>query len=292
MIHQNKVTILSLSLAVLFAGTSLVKANSLEKGNLIASAGAETKVAAVHQVKHTELKRATYKLINVSQSTDKAAVVYIGSHQIVEYTKSAGGYTPEMRAKILAYKINEIIKSGKSPKDICPGLEGGIPVSRIKEKVIFTADSNMAKDLNITRNQLAIRVTNNIRVALGAPKISRDFGRTASRSAFSLSYARRKSLDKEFGLASWYGGSFDGQTAANGTIYRKSEYTAAHKTLPLGSFVKVTNLNNKKSCIVQITDRGPFVRGRVIDLSTSAAKHLHMLNSGVSKVSIEVIDRF
>lgn len=92
------------------------------------------------------------------------------------------------------------------------------------------------------------------------------------------------------GYASYYGDEFDGRKTANGDIFSQSKYTAAHKSLPFGTKVKVTNLNNGLSVIVVINDRGPFVRGRVIDLSKAAALKIDMLTSGVVPVEIEIIE--
>jgi len=91
----------------------------------------------------------------------------------------------------------------------------------------------------------------------------------------------------ETGYASYYGDKFDGSRTANGEIFRQSGLTAAHKKLPFGTYVKVTNLSNNKSVVVRINDRGPFVRGRIIDLSKLAARQIDMMGAGVVKVWIE-----
>ncbi len=92
------------------------------------------------------------------------------------------------------------------------------------------------------------------------------------------------------GYASYYGDEFDGRRTANGDIFSQRKFTAAHKSLPFGTKVKVTNLNNGLSVIVIINDRGPFVQGRVIDLSKAAAEKIDMLSSGVVPVEIVVIE--
>lgn len=89
-------------------------------------------------------------------------------------------------------------------------------------------------------------------------------------------------------LASWYGPGFHGKRTASGERFNTHALTAAHKTLKLGTRVRVTNLNNNKSVIVVINDRGPYVRGRVIDLSMAAKNHLSM--GGVAPVKLEVIN--
>ncbi|MCR4941651.1 MAG: septal ring lytic transglycosylase RlpA family protein [Campylobacter sp.] len=95
--------------------------------------------------------------------------------------------------------------------------------------------------------------------------------------------------DKASGIASWYGPSFHGKKTSNGEIYNMYNLTAAHKTLPMNTIVKVTNLRNHHSVVVRINDRGPFVANRVIDLSKAAATQLGMIGSGTTPVSMEVV---
>ena len=96
-----------------------------------------------------------------------------------------------------------------------------------------------------------------------------------------------KPIETEVGLASWYGPPYAGRKGADGTIYDQNAMTAAHLTLPMGTIVRVTNLSNDVSVVVKITDRGPFVRGRIIDLSLAAAKATGVYRVGVTKVRVE-----
>lgn len=91
------------------------------------------------------------------------------------------------------------------------------------------------------------------------------------------------------GLASWYGGKFHGRLTANGEIFDTNKLTAAHKTLPFGSKVRVTELESGKSVIVRINDRGPFVEDRIIDLSKAAADIIGLTARGVARVKLEVV---
>jgi rare lipoprotein A len=91
------------------------------------------------------------------------------------------------------------------------------------------------------------------------------------------------------GRASWYGPGFRGRKTASGDIFDDSKLTAAHKTLPLGTIAKVTNLSNGKSVKVEINDRGPYVDGRIVDLSQAAAHALGMVDRGVAHVKIEPV---
>jgi rare lipoprotein A len=93
----------------------------------------------------------------------------------------------------------------------------------------------------------------------------------------------------EKGIASWYGEDFHGKASANGECYNMYAYTAAHKSLPLPSLVRVTNLENNRSIVVKVNDRGPFVRGRIIDLSYAAAQSLDVVRSGTAPVLVEAI---
>ena len=95
----------------------------------------------------------------------------------------------------------------------------------------------------------------------------------------------------EIGMASWYGPGFHGKKTANGEIFNQNIVSAAHRTLPLPSIVKVTNLDNGKVLsFVRVNDRGPFARNRIIDLSKEAAKQLGFVNKGVAKVRVEILE--
>jgi rare lipoprotein A len=93
----------------------------------------------------------------------------------------------------------------------------------------------------------------------------------------------------EEGIASWYGVPFHGRRASNGEIYDMYKFTAAHRTLPFETMVRVTNLSNGKSTVVRITDRGPFVENRIIDLSLAAAREIESVGPGVVPVRMEVL---
>jgi rare lipoprotein A len=94
------------------------------------------------------------------------------------------------------------------------------------------------------------------------------------------------------GVASWYGKQFHGKLTSNGEIYNMHDMTAAHKTLPLPSTVRVTNLRNGRSVIVRVNDRGPFVDNRLIDMSYAAATQLDMVQSGTTLVRVETLDNY
>lgn len=103
-------------------------------------------------------------------------------------------------------------------------------------------------------------------------------------------YPERVSVgQRQRGLASWYGDKFHGRKTSNGEVYDMHGLSAAHKTYPMNTMVKVRNLNNNKTVVVRINDRGPFVSGRIIDLSKTAAKGIDLIAAGTAPVEIEVV---
>ena len=131
---------------------------------------------------------------------------------------------------------------------------------------------------------------------------SKSKNRSSSQQSATIDADSRKSTDSRdiwlkraqeseimAGKASWYGRDFHGGPTASGDNYDMYTFTAAHRTLPMGTVVRVTDQDNGKSVMVCVTDRGPFVRGRVIDLSFAAAQQIEIENRGVSRVELEVI---
>src|SRR5579863_9231077 len=123
---------------------------------------------------------------------------------------------------------------------------------------------------------------------------------TSEASSAPTSPIRIKAVDRQktakakpyqVGTASWYGEDFDGKPTASGEDYDMYDMTAAHPTLPLGSYVKVTNLHNGKVVVVKVNDRGPLVQGRIIDLSYGAAQVLQLKDHGLQKVRLDVVKR-
>jgi rare lipoprotein A len=102
--------------------------------------------------------------------------------------------------------------------------------------------------------------------------------------------ANAKPLETETGLASWYGPPYHNRRGSNGEVYNMHAMTAAHRTFPLGSIVRVTNMKTGHTALVRITDRGPFIPGRVLDLSLAAAHKLDVWQPGVAEVKVELME--
>jgi peptidoglycan lytic transglycosylase len=133
-------------------------------------------------------------------------------------------------------------------------------------------------------------------VSLGAaqgPNSSRS-ANTQNAEKTGTSHAAIKKLPRrpyEVGMASWYGGNFQGKPTASGEPYNMYDLTAAHPELPLGTLVRVTNLRNGRAVVLRINDRGPVVPGRIIDVSYSAARVLRFKARGTQKVRLDVVHR-
>ena len=126
------------------------------------------------------------------------------------------------------------------------------------------------------------------------PKLEKysKYGNPNSYKVFGKKYYTKKTHIgySEEGVASWYGKKFHGRLTSSREVYNMYKLTAAHKSLPIPCYAKVTNLSNNKSVIVRINDRGPFKKGRIIDLSYAAAKKLDIVSKGTAKVNVEAID--
>lgn len=112
---------------------------------------------------------------------------------------------------------------------------------------------------------------------------------TGTPSAVTEAIASASSI-VQHGVASWYGPRFHGRRTANGEIYDMNDFTAAHLTLPLGTVIRVTNTDNDRTTLVRVNDRGPYIDGRILDLSYNAAKTLGILGNGTGNVKVEVVE--
>lgn len=113
---------------------------------------------------------------------------------------------------------------------------------------------------------------------------------TGSPESGSEESHRGQPIFSEVGIASWYGPPYNNHRGANGRIYDENAITAAHRTLPMGSLIRVTDLETGRSAMMRVTDRGPFVPGRILDVSVGAAKALGMYRSGIARVRIDVYE--
>jgi len=214
-------------------------------------------------------------------------VVYVGKKQAFWFVKDVGNVSAQQRANIVVAKLNKILNEGVDPASIKPVKSGNYTFLQAGKEKIVTVDAVNAKAVGVSVHELAYTWANNTRVALGVSPLRKDY------SDVSRGFSGKESRylgHKSVGMASWYGGQFHGRRSSDGSRFNKEEYTAAHKVYPFGTLVKVTNLKNSKSCVVKITDRGPYAHGRIIDLSKKAAEDIGV--SGVAKVKLEVVGQY
>src|SRR5215471_17810510 len=140
------------------------------------------------------------------------------------------------------------------------------------------------------RKRTAQALTLALLVGLGAAQGPTKTGSTDQNAAASkfLAVQAHKTRPYQVGTASWYGEYFEGKPTASGEPYDMHEFTAAHPTLPLGTYVKVTNLRNGRVVVVRINDRGPVVDGRIIDVSYNAARALGFKERGLQRVRLDI----
>lgn len=243
----------------------------------------------------TEYKISTGKTplyISIGKSWNTGfASVYINNREIMKFRSGFANETPVQRAGKTALTLYQFLKDGGNPRRIQPGLEGKNAVIRAEHDILAVIDPKTASSAKTEDKQLALLWANNTREVLGAGSIERthapvsrgiiDHLQTTDLSGYRLTGKSQS------GIASWYGPGFHGRRASDGSLFNMNALTAAHRFLPFGTRVRVFNHSNGKSCIVKITDRGPFVAGRIIDLSKQAARTIGM--TGVSKVTIEVL---
>jgi rare lipoprotein A len=169
---------------------------------------------------------------------------------------------------------------------------------QIRDRYIIQADGRNIVEIDsdtklpdTTRNlaQDALQATNRLRRLLGGAPPLREIAGVPAPPRPPQQVSLVTVLSRFRGWASWYGPGFHGNRSASGERYNQNALTAAHRTLPFGTRVRVTNLNTGVSVIVRINDRGPFIRGRIIDLSAAAARTIGMIGSGVAPVTIEVL---
>ncbi len=207
-------------------------------------------------------------------------------------TLTAPGNTME-RAETIATRIEELGGTEEFDASIIKvDFDSTLKqyVVKADEKVLLTIDSNtVLPEKNLSASETALQSANRLRRLLGGADPIVSLPATMKVARTNNFDASRTIQRIKGGIASWYGPGFHGRRTANGERFNQNALTAAHKTLPFGTKVKVTNLRNGQSVVVRINDRGPFTRGRVIDLSSAAARVIGIKGSGVGNVALDIL---
>ncbi|MDB5097090.1 MAG: rare lipoprotein [Cyanobacteria bacterium RYN_339] len=277
--------ILSLSAMMFTSGTLPSMANGIYEPDspydaapnaLLESLPKGTEVKAKVIPGGAELVAENPQYANAVVTIDKNGVVradvYVRVQRVLSFVGDDGS-----RANQFAEALNRVYtKGGLRPDQITPGRRNNQYVILAGKEAILTIDDKLAAAQGSKPAQLALGWIDNVRTAMGGVP----FAQQASRGGMFLSGSR-------IGHASWYGPGFNGRRSASGERFDQNMMTAAHKTLPFGTLLLVTNLTTKRSCIVRINDRGPYVAGREIDLSAAAARSIGV--GGVATVRIDIL---
>lgn len=197
---------------------------------------------------------------------------------------------PVWRASSLAAKLNQLARNNVDPNSITVKWEKGdrYLIQANGEDLVNINAKTILPDTTSDFSRDALQATNRLRRLLGnAEPLAEIEGKPQpERPVLSIGSVQVRIN----GLASWYGPGFDGNLSASGERFNQNDLTAAHRHLPFGTLVMVRNLDNGRTVVVRINDRGPYVGDRVIDLSAGAASVLGMMGSGVARVEIEVME--
>ncbi|MBW4473625.1 MAG: septal ring lytic transglycosylase RlpA family protein [Stenomitos rutilans HA7619-LM2] len=215
----------------------------------------------------------------------------------VEADASLSQNDPVLRAAAIAARINQLNREGIDAKAITVSWNtqankaaptGERYTIKANKTLIAIVDANtMLPDSTRSLEKDALQATNRLRRLLGnAAPLSSVSGKPNGWTQVAVGAIRQRLI----GMASWYGPGFHGSPSASGEPFNQNAMTAAHRSLPFGTQVLVTNLANGQSVVVRINDRGPYAGDRVIDLSTAAARVLGLIQSGVAPVRLDVID--
>jgi rare lipoprotein A len=205
-----------------------------------------------------------------------------------------------MRAIAAAERINQFYRAGQDATNIRLEWNAADTNYQIKAddaELLIVDASVTGAESSPTLSDEALQVTNRLRRQIGnAPPLTYEgprrtrtvaFGGGAAVETAAVSNVAVRSTAE--GYASWYGPGFHGRRTASGEVFNQNAMTAAHRTLPFGTRVRVVNLNNGQSTVVRITDRGPFIHNRIVDLSAGAARAVGLYSAGVGRVRIEIL---
>ncbi|MFE1747059.1 septal ring lytic transglycosylase RlpA family protein [Coleofasciculus sp. H7-2] len=208
------------------------------------------------------------KSVATSDREQEQFQVWVKGHLVAQIPEKT-------QAELFAKRVAQLLQNSHlDASQLKPTLVEGKPGGKLGNDQLFVIDDAIATNFNRDRQLLAIEWVNNLRIALGEKPLSLV-------EAQAQMHGLIQTDTKLEGLASWYGGYFHGRQTANGEIYNQDALTAAHPSLPFNTFLKVTNLKNGDAVIVRVTDRGPYIAPRTLDLSRGAARCVKSEEVGV-----------
>ncbi len=208
---------------------------------------------------------------------DSYAEILINNKPVITLYSISEKFEYETIANKTAKRLNHLFEDHTQTVAVFPDLKEGEVVLREEDQVIITVDEKLAAYKGKTTSELALKWLDNLEKIL-----ARDLVGERIPTKSGIGQERR-------GIASWYGGVFHGRVTASGEVYDKYELTAAHRRLPFGTVLMVTDTESDKSVLVRVNDRGPFHSQRFLDLSKKAALDIGMISSGTANVVTRVI---
>ena len=221
-----------------------------------------------------------------SESSDGA------SYKVSDSTVSMD---PTARASAIAAKLNQLHRDGVDANKISVSWKSDkteqYAVKADGNEIVVINAQTLSPDTSKNLERDALQVTNRLRRLLGdASPMSQVEGKPKN-SIVSTTLMPGTVLSSVQGMASWYGPGFNGNYTASGEVFNQNDLTAAHPSLPMGTRVRVTNLDTGRMVLVRINDRGPYHGGRILDLSAGAARIIGVMDSGVAPIRLEVMGR-
>ncbi|MEC4986183.1 MAG: septal ring lytic transglycosylase RlpA family protein [Oscillatoria sp. PMC 1068.18] len=189
--------------------------------------------------------------------------------------KLVAEFSDKLQADMFANSLADFLaEKNLVGEEIQPAIAEGEPAAKVGGELLFVVDEFVSPEPRYQRELIAIKWMNRLRVALESEPLK-------LAEAQRLMYGLVETADKLEGFASWYGPQFHGRLTANGETFDQNALTAAHRSLPFNTYIKVTNLNNQESAIVRINDRGPYIPPRSLDVSWGVARCLNSEADGV-----------
>ncbi|EKQ69016.1 rare lipoprotein A [Leptolyngbyaceae cyanobacterium JSC-12] len=279
-----------------FLGANRTTPNGVKMGTQTQSSASE--ISSVKSKSLDQTNASTPTLTSLLRSSYTLSEPFSDSFKIDVLDHASAQENPVWRATVIAARINQLHRDGIDARNITvswdtapkQGDQRDRFVIRANQVEIALIDSDtILPDTTRSAEQDALQATNRLRRVLGnAAPLREVSGQPSPRNGQEISLGPIRM--RLTGFASWYGPGFHGNQSASGERFNQHAMTAAHRTLPFGTRVLVTNLDNGQSVVVRINDRGPFHGNRVIDLSTAAARVLGLIQSGVAPVRLDVID--
>lgn len=260
----------------------LVQAQSIPKTEIAVVAKPLT-ASQVVKTGDGVLSGANAQLIGHGSTAPNAAA--IAEHELWVKGHLIAKLSSQREANLLAERLSRLVDTASfKAAAIAPTLYQDQPAIAMGDQILFIVDKNITNEDIKNHEILAIRWANNLRLAFGIPALDLTTAQTKM-------YGIEETEQSIEGLASWYGPYFHGRLTANGETYDQYAFTAAHPSMPLDTYLKITNLNNEKSVIIRLNDRGPYIQPRSLDLSLGAARCLNSVDTGVIPYKATIMKR-